>query len=72
MHIDHRFTKRFASEKEAIAFAKKMSRDRKIYLAVRESPHPTDPENNRFIVDTDDFVRSWERLIAIFEKGKKQ
>jgi len=65
--------KRYKTEQEAVNNAKALSLTHGDFSVI-ESPHREDPDAGRFVVEEGDggFVRSWERHVAVFHKGKKR
>jgi hypothetical protein len=72
--------RRFTSETMATAWAKRQSKKhpKETYYVIHSAartegsckPDP-DGQPDPYCVDTDGFVRSWERCLATFENGRK-
>ena len=64
---------RFKTEQDARDHAREASRGSEPVYVI-ESP-PRDREHmdkGNFVVDTDGFVRTWERTVALYEDGEEQ
>jgi hypothetical protein len=62
---------RFATQAEAVAYAREASRHTYATMYVVESPVRDDPDIGRWCVDTSDLIRNFERLEARFERGRE-
>lgn len=67
-----RWMRRYNDEATAVEAARRYSAadGRRAYYVI-ESPHPTEPEAGRYVVDTDGFVTNRDRLVSVYVAGKQ-